>query len=804
MRPELVLVEGPSDADALIPMLTDRESTPPIAILAYRTDGTPQSVMWPFATYSPEYQALLWARNHGVPARFIDWPSGVALAADEAARVAPEEPGETPDGKPAGGGIADEHEEAPFDPYQALAERFDLRHFNEFWDAYFETPAFDQASFREALGAYAEFIAPADKRSEESALRDQEMGAAITAAIAGGIKREKIVAVLGAAHVAALVRGDPPPAGQARKAVPTALAVVPYSYLRLSEQSGYGAGNRAPWYYERAYQGGIDFTRASLMVLIEFAGNLRLRGFSVSLADVLEGYRLSITLAQIRGKSAPGVDELGEAACATLTRGERAPIREFLLPLMIGRRIGKLGASAGRNSLQREFAAGLETYGLPRRDEPEVVTLRLADNKQAEASLFLHRLRVSDVPYASYVGSQTVIARGKKDATDVAGGYGALSRVREHWETQWTPATEVALAERVVYGERFSEVCERRLNELIDAATHAADAARLLVDAVLTDATKATARALEMAERLSSIDVDLKSLAGAARTMAALRSFGSSRPQLAQLGGVVERLLVSTFTRASLRLASALSGDAEASVPAREAMVILHELAQGQPLLDRPAWLAGLREIAWHEALEPTGTGTAAALLYLARELSDADLTSLLEQRLNDVIHPARAADFLAGFFSVNALVLLKNREVVAAMSQFLAGIAPAQFRDALPALRRAFRARGERAPVPARASRRLALPRKREGNRPDAHDGRRQTIGRPGQDPGRRHGRPERPALTNGSRSRKNLVALAPRARGRGRARRADARFERTAGRSRARSGVVHRPLPRRDPGLG
>jgi len=81
VQPELILIEGPSDADSLIPVLTDPESQPPIAILAYSTDGKPQSCMWPFVGYSPEYEALRWAREHGVKARFIDWPSGAALGA---------------------------------------------------------------------------------------------------------------------------------------------------------------------------------------------------------------------------------------------------------------------------------------------------------------------------------------------------------------------------------------------------------------------------------------------------------------------------------------------------------------------------------------------------------------------------------------------------------------------------------------------------------------------------------------------------------------------------------------------------
>jgi hypothetical protein len=256
---------------------------------------------------------------------------------------------------------------------------------------------------------------------------------------------------------------------------------------------------------------------------------------------------------------------------------------------------------------------------------------------------------------------------------------------------QWTPATEVALAERVIYGENFAEVCERKLNEAIHDAKHAANATRLLVDAVLTEALKATARALDAAEKLSSTDEDVDSLSQAARTLAGLKSFGSSRPQLTQLAGTVDRLLIGTFTRATLRLPLSLLGDAEATAPARRAMMVLQELALTQAGLDRVAWFAGLHALSADETVEPTAAGTATALLYLARECSEQQLRSRLDRRLSDTITPVRSADFLAGFFSVNALVLLKNREIVAALSAFLAGLGGEAFRDALPALRRAF-----------------------------------------------------------------------------------------------------------------
>src|SRR3712207_574878 len=61
--PRLILIEGPADADGLIPHLLDPGSRLPVAIYAYRTDAgrdeqRARSVCYPFCDYSPEYVAL--------------------------------------------------------------------------------------------------------------------------------------------------------------------------------------------------------------------------------------------------------------------------------------------------------------------------------------------------------------------------------------------------------------------------------------------------------------------------------------------------------------------------------------------------------------------------------------------------------------------------------------------------------------------------------------------------------------------------------------------------------------------------
>src|SRR5690348_9569170 len=79
VRPKLVLIEGSDDADELIPHIVSPKSKLPIAILAYTADVPVRTFVYPLATYSPEYQALVWCQENKAKARFMDLPSSVFL-----------------------------------------------------------------------------------------------------------------------------------------------------------------------------------------------------------------------------------------------------------------------------------------------------------------------------------------------------------------------------------------------------------------------------------------------------------------------------------------------------------------------------------------------------------------------------------------------------------------------------------------------------------------------------------------------------------------------------------------------------
>ncbi|HET7230376.1 MAG TPA: DUF5682 family protein [Longimicrobium sp.] len=74
LRPDVVLIEGPPDAADAIALAGHGEMRPPVALLVYPPERPGLAVYYPFATFSPEWNAIRWALANDVPARFIDLP----------------------------------------------------------------------------------------------------------------------------------------------------------------------------------------------------------------------------------------------------------------------------------------------------------------------------------------------------------------------------------------------------------------------------------------------------------------------------------------------------------------------------------------------------------------------------------------------------------------------------------------------------------------------------------------------------------------------------------------------------------
>lgn len=74
LQPDVVLVEGPPEGDAVLELAAHPEIKPPVALLVYPPEAPSKAVFYPFAAFSPEWQAIRFALANAVPVRFIDLP----------------------------------------------------------------------------------------------------------------------------------------------------------------------------------------------------------------------------------------------------------------------------------------------------------------------------------------------------------------------------------------------------------------------------------------------------------------------------------------------------------------------------------------------------------------------------------------------------------------------------------------------------------------------------------------------------------------------------------------------------------
>ena len=68
-QPQLLLIEGPADAQSIVNKLNHPDMEPPVALVLYNEKDIDQASFLPFAEFSPEYQAIRWAEQQQLPSK---------------------------------------------------------------------------------------------------------------------------------------------------------------------------------------------------------------------------------------------------------------------------------------------------------------------------------------------------------------------------------------------------------------------------------------------------------------------------------------------------------------------------------------------------------------------------------------------------------------------------------------------------------------------------------------------------------------------------------------------------------------
>jgi hypothetical protein len=483
-RPDMLLVEGPPEADDLVRWVADAGLEPPVALLGYAADDPRRAAFWPFAVFSPEWQAIRWAVTNGVPVRFFDLPYAYRLTDDpgESASGGPSAVPSTPEGPPPAGAEGDEAgavpaepaepdaarppdsapggppPRRPVDPIGELAAAAGYDDPERWWEDVVEhrgMPAF-------------EAIAEAMTAIRESAQEDPEdlVREAYMRTVLREVRRthENVAVVCGAWHVPALARKVPVKDDTAllkgRKKAKVAFTWVPWTYGRLASWSGYGAGVRSPGWYHHL------FSTADEVVprwLVDAAGVLRAEGVPTSSAHVIEATRLAEALATLRGRPLAGLAEVTEAAEAVMCDGE--PLRAELIGrrLVVGERLGGVPEDMPAVPLARDLAAQQRSTRLKPEALDRLLELDLRKETDLARSRLLHRLRTIGVPW------------GEPDAARRGTG-----TFREQWRLRWQPEFAIRLVEGSMYGTTVLAAATAKVTEAARKAGSLGDVTALV------------------------------------------------------------------------------------------------------------------------------------------------------------------------------------------------------------------------------------------------------------------------------------------------------------------------------------
>ncbi len=670
-KPRLVLVEGPSDFGDMLSDIVRGETKPPIAVLAYTKEAPVRTVLYPFAEYSPEYQAIQWCHKHQVECRFMDLPSETFLAIPES------------------GMQETEGEEGRMNVYEQLDRKSGGDGHDTFWERVME-----QAGSMEAyhLGANSfganirSFTEGTENDWAETALREAYMRRQIRKAVDSGVEPQDIVVVTGSYHVEGLKNwrdadedlSDMPKVGANH-------TLMPYSYYRLSTRAGYGAGNKAPAYYALLWEG---LNRGEPMYavysyLIRLAEYQRGKGNPVSSASVIEAVRLAMSLAQLRGGTIASLRDLRDAAETCLGEGSVSNIILATADTEIGTAIGALPDGVSRTSIQEDFYRQLKDLKLEKyRDiTAQDLMLDLRENRRVSSeksafidlhrSFFLHRLRVIQVGFAQ----QQAVSQDNATWS-------------EHWVVRWTPEAEIELVESALRGDTIDGAASFVMKERVESADKMGDIALVIEDACRCGMEKAVSYATAALQRMAVDAASVEDLAKTAHRLSIVVQYGNIRRIDAK---PLEPILQQLFYRACLILESACVCDDAASQVITAAMEQLNSAELAHDFLDSAEWIKVLDNISERDDLNTKLSGFAAAILLERGSMDTQQLRTEVSRRLSKGIPADLGAGWFEGLAMKNRYALIARLSLWESLNDYLVTLDDEEFKRALVFLRRAF-----------------------------------------------------------------------------------------------------------------
>jgi len=644
LNPDILLVEGPPDAAALIGMLGDPDMVPPVALLIYAEDDPAKAVYFPFVQFSPEYQAICYALRRGIPIRFMDLPQRYAI------------PQRTE--TPAHGA----------DPLSALAKAAGYDDAERWWDWMVEQRRDSSEVFEAVAEAMTALRQEMTEPDAMEALREAYMRQTLAEAAAEGF--EQIAVVCGAWHVPALTLAQFSEADAtllaSLEAVNVAVTWVPWTYSRLARASGYGAGVRAPGWYRFLWENG-DSKLLTIGWLTSVAQHLRAQKLDASTAQVIDAVHLAETLTRMRERALPDLQDLNEAALSVICHGNDVLMHIIERDLMVGSALGRVPLSAPMVPLERDFNREVERFGLTLSDEPAEAYFDLSNEQDRQTSAFLNRLLLLEIPWGSCQETASIY---------------------EEWELCWDPAYRIVLIEKSAWGNTVQEAATAFALYTGQQAQTLTELTELMQRVLQAELPEAVPGVMKLLEDRAATTGDISLLMEALPSLVDILVYGDVRRTP---GEAIRRIVDGLAVRIIIGLPTECTAlDDDASAKMLDAVIACNAALQ---LLNDAAFLAD-----WHallsrmidqQTVHGLLRGRFCRIVLDSAVITKEETTKTMRLALARVVSAEEAAAWLTGFLRDSGIILIYHDTLLEALNDWVVSLSMDEFDRVLPLMRR-------------------------------------------------------------------------------------------------------------------
>jgi uncharacterized protein DUF5682 len=678
IRPGVLLIEGPADADPVLPLAAQPGMAPPVALLAYDPASPKISAFWPFAVFSPEWQALTWALRNKVPVRFCDLPASSVLAWEDTG-LAWEDTGlawseeDEEAGTGGGGGIRSGEK----DPVAELAAAAGYEDPERWWDFAVESRGGGPSPFPALAEAMAEL-----RDGAADPPREQRREAHMRQVLRGALKETDgpVAVVCGAWHAPALAGPLPPASRDAallrgmrkRKA---AVAWVPWTHSRLAAASGYGAGITSPGWYHHLFTASDHVTERWMT---RVAGVLRARDLPVSSAHVIEAVRLAAALAALRSRPLPGLEEVTEATRAVMCDGSDVVLSYVTRDLVVGELLGSVPEGAPPVPLDADLRARARALRLRIDAAEKTLVLDLRREIDRGRSEFLHSLLILGIGWGSLT----------EDPVRATGTF------RETWSLRWRPELSVAIIDAAVWGTTVAGAAASRIVSRASAASSLSEVTRAVLSVLLASLFDALDPVLRALDARAALDTDVVDLMSALPPLIRAVRYGNVRGTPVPSLTAVADALVTRICAGLPAAAGGLGDDAAARLrtavdETHAALSLRAQLSGGVAVRSR--WLEALSALTRRRDVHGLIAGRVTRLLADASVLPWADASVRFHAALSAGVPPSGKAAWAEGFLAGGGLLLVHDRDLLSVLDTWVGSLSDEEFTEVLPLLRRTF-----------------------------------------------------------------------------------------------------------------